>query len=73
VLGVIAPLVLAARQTGRAVIVAVGCTAGHDRSVGIAEVLANRLPAIDFAMEVSVRHRDLHHRGGRDPISPARR
>ncbi|GAA5110346.1 hypothetical protein GCM10025762_18120 [Haloechinothrix salitolerans] len=40
--------------------VAVGCNGGHDRSVGIVEILARRLRSLD----VWVLHQDLHHRAG---------
>lgn len=44
--------------------VAVGCNGGHDRSVGIVEILARRLQNWD-ELDVWVLHQDLHHRAGR--------
>ncbi|WP_424923241.1 RapZ C-terminal domain-containing protein [Amycolatopsis arida] len=49
-----------------AVYVAVGCRGGHDRSVGIAEILAGRLrQQSEYPVSVSTAHLDLHRRGGR--------
>jgi UPF0042 nucleotide-binding protein len=71
VIGTVAPLIREARRSGGAVRVAVGCAGGHDRSVGMALILAARLPEIDVGLEVAVRHRDLHRRSGRDPVPQA--
>lgn len=43
--------------------VAVGCNGGHDRSVGIVEILARQLRSWD-ELDVWVLHQDLHHRAG---------